>query len=229
MVCSRASACGLKKPQRLRIVHRRTNPGAMIQLPAVGIADHVVVKHDAAHPGQLHAAGLQRITPAHLEPLGPLDDLLADFLRPGVVEASVRPVAVRRENGRQPAAAGKRGQVQFVRSTRRAVPANWTCPLFPLGTIEVAGDEEAGIALEKDLFDRVSVPIHSAVDDGVERHFDGHRPQAGSHQHLPPQLCGTLLPGFAASGRREAKIAVEIRQRPKTPILRQLPGGQHPR
>jgi hypothetical protein len=30
----------------------------------------------------------------------------------------------------------KRGQVQFVRSTRRAVPANWTCPLFrglPLG------------------------------------------------------------------------------------------------
>jgi hypothetical protein len=24
----------------------------------------------------------------------------------------------------------KRGQVQFVRSTRRAVPANWTCPLF---------------------------------------------------------------------------------------------------
>ncbi len=28
-------------------------------------------------------------------------------------------------------AAGKRGQVQFVRSTLRAVPANWTCPLFP--------------------------------------------------------------------------------------------------
>ena len=24
----------------------------------------------------------------------------------------------------------KRGQVQFVRSTLRAVPANWTCPLF---------------------------------------------------------------------------------------------------
>src|SRR3990170_4048755 len=26
---------------------------------------------------------------------------------------------------------GKRGQVQFVRSTLWAVPANWTCPLFP--------------------------------------------------------------------------------------------------
>jgi hypothetical protein len=26
--------------------------------------------------------------------------------------------------------ARKRGQVQFVRSTLRAVPANWTCPLF---------------------------------------------------------------------------------------------------
>jgi hypothetical protein len=25
---------------------------------------------------------------------------------------------------------GKRGQVQFVRSTLRAVPANWTSPLF---------------------------------------------------------------------------------------------------
>jgi hypothetical protein len=29
---------------------------------------------------------------------------------------------------------GKRGQVQFVRSTRRAVPANWTCPLFLCAT-----------------------------------------------------------------------------------------------
>ena len=28
------------------------------------------------------------------------------------------------------ARARKRGQVQFVRSTLRAVPANWTCPLF---------------------------------------------------------------------------------------------------
>ena len=26
---------------------------------------------------------------------------------------------------------GKRGQVQFVRSILRAVPANWTRPLFP--------------------------------------------------------------------------------------------------
>ena len=26
---------------------------------------------------------------------------------------------------------GKTGQVQFVRSTLRAVPANWTCLLFP--------------------------------------------------------------------------------------------------
>jgi hypothetical protein len=26
---------------------------------------------------------------------------------------------------------GERGQVQFVRSTLWAVPANWTCPLFP--------------------------------------------------------------------------------------------------
>ena len=29
--------------------------------------------------------------------------------------------------------AEKRGQVQFVRSTGRAVPANWTCPLFSAG------------------------------------------------------------------------------------------------
>ena len=33
--------------------------------------------------------------------------------------------------------AGKRGLVQFRRSTRRAVPANWTCPLFPSGNVSV--------------------------------------------------------------------------------------------
>jgi hypothetical protein len=32
----------------------------------------------------------------------------------------------------QAVAVGKRGRVQFVRSTLRAVSANWCCPLFPI-------------------------------------------------------------------------------------------------
>ena len=43
-----------------------------------------------------------------------------------------------RDTGRNPSITkstcvilGKRGRVQFVRSTLRAVPANWTCPFFP--------------------------------------------------------------------------------------------------
>ena len=50
----------------LRRVHLRPRrPGPCAELHAVGVADHVVVEDDAAHAGQLHAAGLQRIAPAH--------------------------------------------------------------------------------------------------------------------------------------------------------------------
>ena len=81
MLCSRSSACGLKKPQFSGV----SNSGRCLAKPcassngnlhAVGVADHVVVKHDAAHPRQLHAAGLQRRAAADLEPLGAFDDLL---------------------------------------------------------------------------------------------------------------------------------------------------------
>ena len=109
MLCSRSSACGLKKPQFSGVVHLGPLLGkAMGQLErnlhAVGIAHHVVVKHDAAHAGQLHAARLQRIAAADFKPLGAVDDLLARDSSPASVEPAVGPMAMRTEHARQLAA-----------------------------------------------------------------------------------------------------------------------------
>ena len=69
----------------------------MRQLHAVGIADHVVVEHDAAHAGQLHAAALQRAAAADFEPLGACHDLLRERARL-IEEPAVGPMAVRAEH-----------------------------------------------------------------------------------------------------------------------------------
>src|SRR5215471_19532986 len=82
----------------------------MRQLPAVVVADHVVGEDDEALTREIDGARRHRV------------DL-------GVLEAAVRPVAVRREDRRKRSA------------------ADWA--------IEVAGDVEAGQALEVDLRDGV--------------------------------------------------------------------------
>ena len=72
----------------------------------------------------------------------------------------------------------KRGQVQFVRSTLRAVPANWTCPLFSVAEPSVAG-----------LWDRLAAHLRravAAVAEGIDFHFE--------HMHeVFPELVLDLL------------------------------------
>jgi len=43
---------------------------------------------------------------------------------------------------------GKRGQAPFVRSTRRAVPANGACPLFPMFRVETTACEGCGVCAD---------------------------------------------------------------------------------
>ncbi|GAI64583.1 unnamed protein product, partial [marine sediment metagenome] len=45
-------------------------------LHTVAVADHVVMKHYAAHARKLYAARLHETTSAFFEPLGALDNLL---------------------------------------------------------------------------------------------------------------------------------------------------------
>ena len=46
----------------------------------VAIADHIVVEHHAAHPGQLHAPGLHEAANTLLEPLGSVVDQMDSLL-----------------------------------------------------------------------------------------------------------------------------------------------------
>ena len=108
-------------------------------LHAVGIAHHVVAEHDAAHPRQLHANGLQRIRAANLESFAPFGDQLARGVEPGVSESSVGPVAVREQNTGQLAALAGR-------------------------PVKAAGDEVAGIAFEINPFDGVAIAIDLASE-----------------------------------------------------------------
>ncbi len=69
-------------------------------LRAVGISDHVVVEHDAPHPSELHAAGLDRIAARFFEPLPAVGDLPSHLFLTVVVKATLGPVPVRTQYGR---------------------------------------------------------------------------------------------------------------------------------
>ena len=169
----------------------------MRQLDAVGNAHHVVVEHHTAHPGQLHATGLQRIPPSHLEAFGPLDKRPADGLRPGVVKAAIEPVAVRAEHP---------GQLSRA----------------PLRSIEAPGDEVAGKTLQINPFDGVAVAIDFAVYHGVVGRPSGHRPESQRHQQLPPQAFRPDVPGTLGARRPEREVAVKILQVAKAMVLGQF-------
>ena len=69
--------------------------GAMFDLHAVGIPDHVIHQHDTPHARQLHTPRLKRMPPAHLEPLAPLGNLLHYPRISMVVKPPVLPVPMR--------------------------------------------------------------------------------------------------------------------------------------
>ncbi len=172
----------------------------MGQLNAVGIAHHVVMKDDAAHASQLHAARLQRAAAADFEPFGPGHDLLLDRFRL-IVEPAVGPVTMWTKH------AGELARLA-------------------LGPIQATGDVMPGETFQIHAFDRVIVAIDQAVDDGVGGRFGWHRPQAQAHQHLPANFLGSLGPVFFRLGWRERKVAVQVHQRAQAPILRLLAGRQ---
>jgi hypothetical protein len=79
--------------------------------------------------------------------------------------------------------------------------------------IEIAGDHQAGEALEVDFFDAVAIHFDTAVDGRV--HWIQLRPrfQSQVQTQLPPQLIGPLLPRLQRGGNLERKVSVEIDQR----------------
>src|SRR5262249_25017219 len=145
--------------------------GAVVDLFAVGVADHVVVEDHAAHAGELGAAGLQRVARLLHRLLGPLVDLGLGGLLAGVVKAAIGPVAVRREDGGQLAG-------------------------LALGAVEVAADVVAGVAGEEDLFDGVALAVDLAVDDGLERGLRGEGPEPVANEDLLADVLAALLPRF---------------------------------
>ena len=136
----------------------------MRQLHAVGHAFHVVDEGDAAHAGELNAAGLDDVSPAALELLAAGGDLSAHGVGAFVVEAAIFPVAVWAEHGR---ARSLRGRFR---------------------PIERSGDVVARKRLEDDALDGIVVALDLAVDDRIERAARGHRVQPGGHQHAGAYL-----------------------------------------
>ena len=100
-LCSRSSASASVKP-------------AVRDGRAVGVADHVVMEDDAAHPGQHARSWPAGIAGAVDRLLGRRIDRLFVAFVAGVVQAAVGPVAVRAEHGRQLAGRRSRRPVQVA-------------------------------------------------------------------------------------------------------------------
>ena len=198
---------GTEQSPALRLVHFRALgleavDDLLRDLLAVGVANHVVVEHDATHASQLHAARLQRAAAAVRKSLGTLHDLLLDFLRSAIVEPPVRPVAV---------------WAQYAGALVR----------LPLGPKQAAGDEEPRHALEVDLFDRVVTFIQATVDDRIERRLGRLWPQPERHQHLLPHLCRPAPPiARARLGRHRGSSHRDRAARPSRMSAGSLPSGR---
>ena len=159
------------------------------------------MEDDAAHAGQLHATGLQRDSGRWDRIARPLRDLLADLLR--------------RHRRNAPWANGRAG---------RARPASVAAAA--LGTIQVAGHEMAGEALQVDLLDRVAVAVDAAVDRRRGRAFGsgiGHSPVATSNCRR--SRSARWAHASSRLARREGEIAVEVHQRAEPPVVGSWPGG----
>src|SRR5262249_27257170 len=71
---------------------------AMLDLLAVCVADHVVMKYDTTHPSQLGAACLERMTRSLYGFLGSLGDLRLGGFFSRVVEPAILPMTVRAQH-----------------------------------------------------------------------------------------------------------------------------------
>ena len=105
------------------------------------------------------------------------------------------PVPVRQQHGRQPS-------------------------LAPGWAIQAPRHEMPGQAFEVHLLDGVALSGDRAVNDRVERHRTGHRPQSERHLQLSPQLGGSRLPRLPRGDRLEEELAVQVLQRREPSIRR---------
>ena len=165
------------------------------ELLRVGVAEHVPLPDDAAHPSQLHTHRLIEAHTAALKPLLALGDLpphgrLGKNRQPGIFV-----VAVGEEHARH-------------------------LPLDLHRLVEIAGHKEAGQAFEDDLRHGVAAAeservghLDGAVDRRVERCLAWRGPETLGHQHPLANLLAASLPGLTGGRRRERKEAIEILER----------------
>lgn len=175
---------------------------ALGDLDTVSVAEHVVVEDDAAHSGELNAAGLEGTAGGGFEALGTGVKLTANVIGSGIEEPAVFPMAVRGEN---------RGA--------------WPQPA--LGTVKVPGDKEAREALEIDFFDGVIGLLNFAVDDGVDRRLGRQGPEAGGDQEIAPNALGADSPFVGGVTRNKGEIAVEVLQGAEARVVGELAGGKN--
>ena len=161
------------------------------KLDRVRIAEHVIEKNDAAHPGQLNAAGLEG------EP-GPVDgdfgaglDFLLGFGVPGIEETPVGPVAVGAED---------HGAFPVLHAVSQGGTG---------GAVEGAGDEVAGERLEEDAFYLVIAAIQRPVDHGMKRAFFRQGPEAGGDLDAEGDFRASCFPVRGNADGVEREFAVE--------------------
>ena len=70
------------------------------ELVRVRVAEHIVLKYDQPHAGQLHTACLVVIAGAAVETLGADGDQISALFFIEVIEAGILPVSVRAEGSR---------------------------------------------------------------------------------------------------------------------------------
>jgi hypothetical protein len=179
----------------IRRVFFRLPVGILRNLFAIGEADHVALKDDAAHPHKLHTERLEEITPANFRSLRAAGDLRANFRFACLEETAVFPMTVRGEHDGQ-----------------------FSCAAFR--PIQTASKEMSRIALEMNLLDGVFFAINLPMYDRMKRGLFRHGPQARCDEDLSPDLLGPHFPGFARFRRYEREISVLILELIEPCILR---------
>ena len=140
-------------------------------LRAVRIANHVVMKHDTAHPRQVDAACLQWAAGRLEELLRTLCNLALRRFFPVVVKSAVAPVTVGTENPR---------------------PLAWPVVGW---AIETAGNKKPGHRFKGNFFDTVTTMVLSPMNDRRKRRARRHRPDTLGDEYPPADVLGTARPG----------------------------------
>ncbi|MBA7643715.1 hypothetical protein ES703_51447 [subsurface metagenome] len=120
-------------------------------LHTVAIADHVVMKHYAAHARKLYTARLHETASAFFESFCALSNLLTNRINSYVQKTPARKVPMRTQH-------------------------SWSSSRFTFGTINNSSNVEAGDALKINFFNRVIFLVDRAMNDRIQGGLGWHRP-----------------------------------------------------